>query len=330
MEQGGQQTRPDPVQDQRILVVEDDPTSRILLGELLSRAGYQPTLVCSAAEALRSYGDSFFPMVITDWMMPGITGLELCSQLRNRNLPGYVYVILLTARSSTDDIIRGLEAGADDYLTKPFNKTELLARLKTGQRILRLEQKLKLANDEIATMANLDALTGIYNRGYLNRQGPLEFARTQRYQRPISLIMADIDHFKEFNDRWGHLMGDRILVEFAARLQNTLRQGMDWLARYGGEEFVIVLPETDVEGALAIAERVRQTVNGTPFEIQGERLALSASYGVCDISSIPGGIPDSFNSLINVADAMLYNSKNAGRDCITTAPVQRLQHLPRA
>jgi two-component system cell cycle response regulator len=320
----------DPLQDCHILVVEDEPTSRMLLCDLLARAGYQPTAVASGAEALKAFGDTFFPLVITDWMMPGISGPELCTQLRTRNLPGYVYVILLTARSSTDDIIRGLEAGADDYLTKPFNKTELLARLKTGQRILKLEHKLRLANEEIVAMANLDALTGAFNRGYLNRQGPLEFARTQRYQRPISLIMADIDHFKECNDRWGHLMGDRILVEFASRLQKTLRQGMDWLARYGGEEFVIVLPETDATGALVIAERVRAAVNDTPFEVLGERIPLSASYGVCDIGSIPGGIPDSFNSLLNVADEMLYTSKNAGRDCITPAPMKRLATLPGA
>lgn len=317
-----------PTPDQRILVVEDDPTSRTLLCDLLGKAGYVPTGVASGAEALEHYEDDFFQLLITDWMMPGLSGPELCSQLRGRNLPGYVYVILLTARSSTDDIIRGLQAGADDYLTKPFNKTELLARLNTGQRILRLEHKLKLANDEIVTMANLDALTGAFNRGYLNRQGPLEFARTRRYQRPISLIMADIDHFKAINDHHGHLAGDRILMEFADRLQKTLRKDMDWLARYGGEEFVIVLPETDAAGALSIAERVRMAVNALPFVIDEHSISLSASYGVCDIGSIPEDVPSSFNALLNITDEMLYSSKNAGRDRITPAPCRRLASRP--
>ena len=317
-----------PAPDQRILVVEDDPTSRTLLCDLLGKAGYVPTGVSSGAEALEQYEDDFFPLLITDWMMPGLSGLELCSQLRARNLPGYIYVILLTARSSTDDIIRGLQAGADDYLTKPFNKTELLARLNTGQRILRLEHKLKLAHDEIVTMANLDALTGAFNRGYLNRQGPLEFARTRRYQRPISLIMADIDHFKAINDHHGHLAGDRILVEFADRLQKTLRKDMDWLARYGGEEFVIVLPETDAAGALSIAERVRMAVNALPFVVDGHSISLSASYGVCDIGSIPEDVHSSFNALLNITDEMLYSSKHAGRDCITPAPCRRLVSRP--
>ncbi|MCB9475120.1 MAG: diguanylate cyclase [Candidatus Delongbacteria bacterium] len=306
--------------DRRILVVEDDPTSRKLLCDLLTKADYRPLGLESAAEALEFFRNDFYPLVLSDWMMPGTSGLELCKQLRRSDLPGYVYFILLTARNSTDDVIQGLEAGADDYLTKPFNKTELLARLNTGHRILQLEFRLKLANEEIIALANMDALTGCYNRGFLNHQGPLEFARTHRYQRPISLIMADIDHFKRINDSWGHLTGDHILIEFADRLQRTLRQGVDWLARYGGEEFVIVLPETDAEGATRIAERIRMAVNALPFIADNHSIHLTASYGVCDINSIPEGVDQSFNALLNIADEMLYSSKHAGRNCITHAP----------
>lgn len=198
-----------------ILIAEDDPVSRKVLEKTLTKAGYEVVSVENGKKALEILNKRFFPIILTDWMMPEMDGLQLCRLTRQNRWPGYVFIILLTAKDSKDDIITGLEAGADDYLTKPFNHAELIARLKTGKRILELERSLTNANEEIRILSITDPLTGCYNRGYLTRRLPQEIKRARRYNRPLSVVLSDLDHFKSVNDTYGHQAGDLVLKKFA-------------------------------------------------------------------------------------------------------------------
>ncbi len=256
----------------------------------------------------------YYPMLVTDWEMPEMDGVALCKAVRNMQLDGYVYALLLTARDSKEHIIAGLEAGADDYLIKPVHEPELIARLNAGRRILNLEHSLRVANQRNRVLSITDALTGAYNRRYLMEQLPRELERCRRYAYPLSVLMSDIDHFKEINDARGHAAGDDVLQQFAARAQKSIRSNSDWVARYGGEEFLIVLPETAHEGAMAVADKIRSLVSATPFATRGGDAVVTTSFGVA--STGPSG-PDillKVDALIRCADECLYRSKQEGRN----------------
>ena len=233
-----------------ILIAEDDAVTRMLLEKTLIKEGHEVVSVENGQKAFDLFKESFFPIVMTDWMMPEMDGLELCRAIRQKENPGYVFIVLLTAKDSQDDIISGLEAGADEYLTKPFNRAELIARLNTGRRFLEQEKALKQANEEIRILSITDPLTGCSNRGFLNTRLPQEIQRAVRYNRPLSIFMCDIDHFKKVNDTYGHQAGDLVLKEFSKRINDSIRDKVDMLARYGGEEFLVTLPETGLDGAL--------------------------------------------------------------------------------
>ena len=179
-----------------ILVAEDNPVSRKILEKILVKAGHEVVSAGDGQKAMELFNEKFFPIVLTDWMMPKMNGLQLCKAIRKKKSTGYVFIILLTARDSKDDIVKGLEAGADDYLCKPFNHAELLARVNSGIRLLKLEKSLKTVNEEIRIMSITDPLTGIYNRGYLTEHLAQEIKRAKRYKHPLSLLMCDIDFFK--------------------------------------------------------------------------------------------------------------------------------------
>jgi diguanylate cyclase (GGDEF)-like protein len=297
-----------------ILIAEDDPVSRRLLEKILMKAGNTVVSVDNGQKALALINEKFFPIILTDWMMPEMDGLELCRAIRKNAYPGYVFIILLTAKDSKDDLIRGLGAGADDYLTKPFNHAELVARLNTGKRVLRLEKSLKDANEEIRILSITDPLTGSYNRGYLMNRLPQEIKRAKRYSRALSIILCDIDHFKKVNDTYGHLVGDEVLKDFARCIRHTIRHDVDWMARYGGEEFLIVLPETEVNGATAMAERLRGKLSERVTETQDKEISITASFGVAGFAP---DIPDEIISpeaLIKKADKYLYQAKQDGRN----------------
>lgn len=299
-----------------ILVAEDNPVSRKLLEKTLSKAGYEVVSAKDGREALELFGERFFPIVLTDWMMPEMTGPDLCRALRARSGNGYVFMILLTAKDSKEDIVEGLEAGADDYLTKPFNRSELMARLKTGARILELERSLKKANDEIRVLSITDALTGAYNRGYLTERLPQEIKRAWRYGHDLSVVLGDIDRFKKVNDTYGHQAGDAVLKSFARILMDSVRNGVDWVSRYGGEEFLVVLPETPLKGAVLVAERLRTSVAAATIKTPEGALRITASFGVTGFSS---GTPDprvSPDSVIKMADDKLYQAKEDGRNTV--------------
>jgi diguanylate cyclase (GGDEF)-like protein len=299
-----------------LLLVEDEPTQLLLMRRVLQRAGYKVETASNGEEALGKIAGGQFQILVTDWDMPGMDGVTLCRHVRSEDLPGYLYVLLLTSHGSTESVVAGLEAGADDYIRKPANEAELIARLNAGKRIVRLEQSLREANAQIQRLSITDPLVGIFNRRYLNEQLILEVEHARRYNRPLSVVMADLDHFKAVNDRYGHLAGDDVLKGFVELMRSSVRQASDWVARYGGEEFVIVLPETDTTGAAATAEKIRSRCAGAPMGTSEGQLTITASFGVAALAPSdepPGSAAD---TLLRSADAALYRSKRGGRNCV--------------
>ncbi len=297
-----------------ILLAEDDPISRRLFERILVKEGFSVTTVENGRKALELSRQQFFPIVLTDWKMPEMEGPELCLAIRKENPDRYVFIIMLTSKGTKDDIISGLSAGADDYLTKPTHYAELVARIKTGIRILELEKSLKAAADEIHLLSITDPLTGIYNRGYINERLPQEIRRAKRYGRDLSLLMCDIDHFKKVNDTHGHLAGDSVLKKFVRCLTSVIRQQVEWAGRYGGEEFIVVLPETDLAGAMAVAERLRETIQKCETKVEGFTISITASFGVTGFSPRDWKEGVKPEALLQLADILLYEAKEAGRD----------------
>lgn len=302
--------------DIRILIVDDSPDFQRLMEIILGKAGYEVFCVKDGHEALAAFEETFFPIVLTDWMMPGMDGVQLCQALRSKESVGYIFIVLLTAKDTKKDIIAGLEAGADDYLSKPVSRAELLARLKTGERILSLEKSLREAHERVRKLAITDTLTGCFNRTYLNERLPKEIKRTTRYGHPLSIILCDIDRFKTINDTYGHQAGDEVLKSFAERISQSLREHIDWVVRYGGEEFLIVLPDTKVHGAMVMAERIRQVIYEKPIQTQEHQLTITSSFGVTGIESGVANREISMMEFIQVADDYLYQSKQGGRNCV--------------
>jgi two-component system, cell cycle response regulator len=303
----------------QVLFVEDEATTAMIVQRLLQSAGYEVTVAQNGLEALDYLEKQHYPIVLTDWEMPEMDGAELCKQIRRRNYGGYTYTILLTSRTGRDNILEGLDAGADDYLTKPLDEAELLARLKTAHRVVALEQRLRAAGLEAMRMATTDPLTQVYNRRHLMSELSAELERSRRTGAPVSVIMTDIDNFKKVNDRYGHQMGDSVLKTFADTLTGCCRPQVDWVARYGGEEFVIVLPATGREGAEVLAERIRARVESTRIEGSRYALSITASFGVaCDQRAWPSPVTAAEN-LLEVADQCLYKSKHGGRNQVTAS-----------
>jgi diguanylate cyclase (GGDEF)-like protein len=296
------------------LLAEDDPVTRMLMTRFLKKAGYEVDAVANGSEALDRMTRRYYPMLVTDWEMPEMDGVALCKAVRNMQMDGYVYALLLTARDSKEHIIAGLEAGADDYLIKPVHEPELIARLNAGRRILNLEHSLRVANQRNRILSITDALTGAYNRRYLMEQLPRELERCRRYAYPLSVLMCDIDRFKQINDNRGHAAGDDVLQQFAARAQKSIRTNSDWVSRYGGEEFLIVLPETEYGGAMAVAEKIRTLVSSMPFATRSGDLMATASFGVASTGPSGPDISLKVDALIRSADECMYRSKQEGRD----------------
>lgn len=297
-----------------ILVADDDGITRRLLKNMLERFGHSVRTVSGGLEALDAIREYSIQMVITDWMMPGMDGPQLCRALRQAEGEGYVFILMLTSKDNKDDIISGLEAGADDYLSKPFHQAELLARLKTGMRILELEKSLLAANDAIRTLALTDALTGCRNRTYLAERLPVEIKRACRYGRPLSVVICDLDHFKRVNDTLGHPAGDVVLVEVGKMLNAVLRNDLDWVVRFGGEEFLLVLPETALDGAVRLAERIRAGIAAAPVHYREIEIPVTASFGAAQLPGDPEDVAHAGESLLQLADQALYAAKAAGRN----------------
>ena len=302
----------------KILVADDDSFMRSSIEALLSKWGYDLVLATNGDEAWEILQREDSPrLALLDWMMPGMNGLTLCRSVRTLNAVPYTYLILLTGKDRKEDMVSGLEAGADDYLTKPFNAYELKARLQTGERILELQQELIAARDALKEQATHDPLTGLWNHGATIDILRNELSRGDRQGAPLTVTMADIDHFKRVNDTCGHLAGDEVLREVARRLRASVRV-YDSVGRYGGEEFLVVSPGCESSAGINQAERLRQVVSAKPVSIQDTVISVTMSLGVATLNvETKGGV----EQLLGAADEALYRAKLGGRNRLEVASV---------
>jgi len=304
----------------KFLIVEDDTVSRLILKKTLEKEGYDVIAAEDGEKGLKTFKekkDEIYLAVI-DWMMPKISGLELCKRIRKIKTDHYTYIIFLSAKGEKNDIVTGLEAGADDYLTKPFDPEELVTRVKVGLRVIELEKALKDVYRELEKIAIIDALTGILNRRALLDRVKQELHRSAREGSSLCLIMVDIDHFKKINDTYGHPVGDVVLKEIAARLKKQLRP-YDIIGRYGGEEFMIAISKADKEIGKTIAERLRLAICDRPFETDDKKINVSISLGLACIKPQLGDqIDELLEKILKSADFALYRAKENGRNQVVT------------
>ncbi len=300
----------------RILIAEDDAVSRALLERTLLRAGYEVIAVEDGAGALAELAKKDAPrLALLDWIMPEKDGVEVCREMRKRTEQPYAYLILLSSRESKQDIVAGLESGADDYLTKPFDAHELKARLRTGERILELEDRLVEARESMRFQATHDLLTSLWNRGVIVELVSREIIRSRREQTCTAVMMCDIDHFKGINDQYGHAIGDEVLREVARRLHLSVRS-YDIVGRYGGEEFLVALNKCDPVSAVSRAENLRGLIGGRPIQTAIKPLTVTISVGLA-LSSEFTKCP--VDEIMRQADMALYAAKAAGRNCVRVA-----------
>jgi two-component system cell cycle response regulator len=302
---------PQETQPRRILIADDDIVSRRLLQSFLEKWGFEVVAADDGEDALRILEKPNAPtLAILDWMMPRKDGLQVCTSVRARPGRAYVYILLLTARTRKDDLLQGLESGADDYLTKPFHAAELRARLQVGQRILELQTGLIQAREELLFRATHDELTGLVNRRVIIEAIAREHSRHTRHGGTFAVIVLDLDHFKRVNDTHGHLAGDAVLKEVARRMAVGLRP-YDTVGRYGGEEFVIVAPSCDREGASRLVERILTMIRSKAVDATECHVSVTAS---CGISISNPGKPLDPRDLMRMADEALYRAKDHGRN----------------
>jgi diguanylate cyclase (GGDEF)-like protein len=302
-----------------ILLAEDDTPTLLLLQSLLTRWGYNVTVAGDGTEAWRLLCEPEHPhLLILDWMMPGLEGPEIVRRLRKKEAGNPHYTIIVTSVNNENAVVEALAAGADDFITKPFNLNELQARIAVGKRISDLQQilhdkllKLEDANATISRLARTDELTGLHNRRSFQQIFTLARNAALRHNHPLSLISIDLDHFKVVNDTLGHSVGDLVLKEFAKLMQEEVR-AEDIVVRLGGEEFLILLPHADSTAATALAERIRTAFEQNPGS--AAPLAVTASFGVAQLQT-----GEEEDSLIQRADSALYCAKHEGRNRVVTA-----------
>ncbi len=294
-----------------ILVVDDNPDNLEIISTRLQFRGYDVATADRGDVAIQQVHKTMPDLILLDIMMPDMDGYEVARRIRNEEAIPYIPIIVVTARDSTEDKVTGLDAGADDYLTKPINFPELEARVRSMLRIKRLQDQLEEKNRELEQLSIRDGLTGLFNHRHMHDLLTDEFERSGRSGEPLSVVMFDLDRFKEVNDTYGHQAGDRVLEELADILRETARE-IDKLGRYGGEEFMIILPGSDADAGVTFAERVRDHVENQKFDIQSqEPLRMTISAGVATYPADPADGP---RRLVHYADRALYSAKNNGRN----------------
>lgn len=298
-----------------ILIADDDQLSREMLATAVETWGYSPIKASCGIEALNILqGENAPRIAILDWMMPGADGPSICQSIRKRLTNEYQYLMLLTNRDQRKDRLAGFEAGADDFVAKPFDPEELRLRLRTGSRVVDLQDRLQAAHDALHKKATSDSLTGISNRGAILETLDREMARALRENSSIGLLVIDIDHFKQLNDNFGHPVGDVAIKHVAQCIQSATRP-YDTGGRYGGDEFVVVLPNTNAAQAATIADRIRMLIESQPLPDSLLKFQLTVSVGAFATRAIPGTTTE---ELIQLADQALYQAKRLGRNQVAT------------
>lgn len=286
-----------------ILVIEDHPDQRDLLAIVLQREGYRVVTAGNGVEALETLAAERVHIALSDIMMPKMDGFELIHKIRSNPQLKNIYLILITARIQEGDRVRGLDLGADDYITKPFSFSELLARVRVGARVVQYQEHLE-------HQTQVDSLTGLFNRRAFEKKIGEEFERAQRYHHPVSLLILDIDNFKTINDTYGHHGGDMALIKISDTLRRKTRRS-DFAARYGGEEFLLILPESDEESALQVAQKIHEEIRSCRFGTDDRPFLLTVSIG---LSSTTNKLYPDWREMVNDADRALYRAKNSGKD----------------
>ena len=303
----------------RILIADDSVVSRHLLEATLRKWGYDVVVACDGSQAWEMLSSPDAPrLAILDWVMPGLSGPEVCQRVRQASRTGelnYTYLLLLTSKSDREDLIEGMESGADDYLTKPFDHNELKVRLRAGSRVIDLQRELVAAREELREQATKDFLTRIWNRSSILDILQRELVRAAREKRPVGVVLGDLDHFKNINDTFGHFAGDAVLREFTRRALAVMRP-YDAMGRYGGEEFLMVLPGCDPTCTLSQTERLRVAIAGEAVSIEETPYSLTCSFGAA--CWLPGTNVTA-EALIRAADDALYAAKKQGRNRTVTA-----------
>jgi len=301
----------------KILIAEDDPVFRHVLETVLVNWGYDVVVAENGNDALRILRSGDPPrLAILDWMMPGLNGVEVCRKVREKIIDPYTYIILLTSQQREEDLVTGMEAGADDYITKPCNHNELRLRLRAGRRIIELQNELIAARDTFRAKASHDSLTGLWNHEEIIHILAQELSRAEREEKCVGVIMVDIDFFKEINDTHGHLAGD-VVLRSTAGIMRSLMRPYDSIGRYGGDEFLVILPECCLEYAAAFAERLRVSVGGDFIDTSEGMIQVTISLGVA--ASNEKGKKDA-DFLVKAADEALYRAKENGRNRLAVAP----------
>jgi diguanylate cyclase (GGDEF)-like protein len=300
-----------------VLVADDSPVYRKLVEHALAEDSCSVSFASSGHQAIEILEREHPDLVVTDWMMPDLTGIELCQRIRTNAESSYTYVIILTSNAEKENVVKGLSAGADDYLTKPFDRNELLARVHVGRRLIDLHRQIEAKNKLLEELALTDPLTGLPNRRAIEDWSARQLSGAARHGFPIWVVLMDLDHFKNVNDTYGHDAGDTVLKKFGEVLRANTRLS-DISGRIGGEEFLLVLTHADQSSVAVVLGRIRQQLAAERFECNGSAINVTASFGVAGFS---GKKAPEFKQLLKQADAALYRAKDLGRDRVELEPV---------
>lgn len=306
---------PAPDKGFKLLVADDSAVQRKLVEQTLAEKRHTVLFAKSGREAIQIFAQHLPSLVITDWMMPDSSGIELCETIRQQFQQAYTYIIILTAMSEKNEVVKGLTAGADDYLTKPFHPGELLARVGVGLRVVDLHRQIEAKNRLLEQLALTDSLTNLPNRRAIEDWAGRQLSGAARYGFSFWLVMVDIDHFKSVNDSYGHEAGDTVLKKVAEILKSNSRSS-DVCGRIGGEEFLFSLSHITPENVAMVTERIRVEIASSKFNFDGSNLTVTASFGVAGFDREQGR---NLSQLISQADAALYSAKRLGRNRIQFA-----------
>jgi two-component system, cell cycle response regulator len=299
----------------RILVADDSPVHRKLVEHVLAEDSISVLFATSGHQAIEIFEREHPDLVLTDWMMPDLTGIEFCQKIRAGARSSYTYVIILTSNAEKENVVKGLTAGADDYLTKPFHRDELLARVRVGKRLIDLHRQIESKNQLLEELALTDPLTGLPNRRAIDAWSVRQLSGAARYGFPLWVVLADLDHFKSVNDTYGHEAGDTVLKKFAEVLRANTRLS-DISGRIGGEEFLLVVSHAKESGAMVLVDRIREQLAAERFDWGGSTVQVTASFGIAGFS---GKRAPEFGELVAQADKALYRAKHQGRNRIELA-----------